>query len=256
VVETIDLAAEIKAASKAKVAAEPWGTVKGRIVWGGQEIPKRVPVVVAPTHNDHRFCTKDGEFLDDDWIIDPKGKGLKNVFVWLAPAEAEGKLAIHPARQKIAESEKNVVIDQPICMFVPHALAMREGQKLVVKNSAKVPHSFKWAGGDTNPGGNRTIVPGDQLDLEIKADSRLILLGCAFHLWMKGAILALDHPYFAVTDEQGRFEIKDAPAGTCQLMIRHSTGIWLGGAKGRSGKAITIEPGDNDQDTLEYPPPQ
>lgn len=246
----------VEPASRPVAAAEPWGTIKGRIIWGGKDIPKRMPVTVPETHNDHRFCTKDGAFLEDTWIVDAKSKGLKNVFIWLAPTEVDGKLNVHPARQKTPDSEKTLVIDQPVCMFVPHALAIREGQVLVVKNSAKVPHSFKWGGSDANPGGNRTIAAGDQLEVAIKAERNLIPIGCALHLWMTGAILAFDHPYFAVTDAEGRFEIKNAPAGACRLMIRHSTGIWLGGAEGRKGKAVTIQPGDNDLGALEYPPPQ
>src|SRR5262249_1539821 len=43
-----------------KPIAEPWGTIKGRIVWGDKEIPKRPTVTVPTTNNDHKFCTKDG----------------------------------------------------------------------------------------------------------------------------------------------------------------------------------------------------
>src|SRR5262245_14095026 len=77
-------------------AAEPWGTVKGQIIWGDEKPPPREAVKVPPTHQDHKFCTKDGEFLDDGWVIDAKSKGLKDVFVWLAPAEPGDKLSIHP----------------------------------------------------------------------------------------------------------------------------------------------------------------
>jgi len=241
--------------SKAVAAAEPWGTVKGRIIGVGK-FPAREVVKVPTTHNDHNFCMKNGEFLDEYWVVDPKSKGLKGVFVWLAPTEKDGTLAIHPARQKIAENESKVVIDQPICMFVPRAVALREGQVLVVKNSAKVPHNFKWGGTDANPGSNPTIAPGEQAEFNVKADRLLILAECGLHPWMKASIMAFDHPYFAVTDEQGRFEIKDAPAGPCRLMIRHSTGIWLGGAQGRNGRLLTIQSGANDVGAIEYPAPK
>lgn len=242
--------------SKPVAAAEPWGTVKGRIIGTG-DFPKRAVVQVPKTHNDFNFCMKNGEFLDEYWVVDPKSKGLKSVFVWLAPVEKDGKLAIHPSREKIAENENKVVIDQPICMFVPRAVALREGQVLVVKNTAKVPHNFKWSGNpEVNPGSNPTIAPGEQAEFNVKADRMLILAECGLHPWMKASIMAFDHPYFAVTDEQGRFEIKDAPAGPCRLMIRHSTGIWLGEAKGRNGRPLTIQSGDNDLGAIEYPAPK
>lgn len=240
---------------KPAAAQEPWGTIQGRIVWGGKEVKPRQPIAVKKDHNDYAFCMKDGEFLDETWIIDPKTKGLKNTFIWLAPTAKDGKLAIHPARAKIAASDERVVIDQPICMFVPHALALREGQVLVVKNTSKVLHNFKWGGDpDVNPGGNPAIPAGGEEVLKIKADRFPIAVECGVHPWMKGWIRAFDHPYFAVTDAEGRFEIKDAPGGPCRLIVWHSEG-WLGGAKGRNGQPITIQPGTNDLGAIEYPEP-
>ena len=245
----------VKPELKPVAAAEPWGAVKGRIIWGSAELPKLVPVVVPTTHNDHKFCTKDGVFHEETWVVDSKSKGLKNVFVWLASADKDGKLAIYPSRQMIADADKKVVIDQPVCMFVPHALALREGQVVVVKNTSKVLHNFNWSGdGIVNLGGNNAIAAGQQQEVAIKAHRLPIAVNCGIHPWMKGWIRAFDHPYFAVTDAQGRFEIKDAPAGLCRLMIWHAEG-WLGGVKGRDGKIITIQSGENDQGTLEFPPP-
>lgn len=248
---------KLEPAEKSPVAAEPWGMVQGRVVWGDAKLPKREPIIVKNDHTDHKFCTKDGPFQEETWIVDAKTRGLKNTFVWLVPAEPEGKLTIHPKLEKIAEADRRVVIDQPVCMFVPSALALREGQILVVKNSSKVLHNFKWGGNpDVNPGGNPSIAAGEQLELDkIKADRLLITAECGIHPWMKASILAFDHPYFAVTDAQGKFEIKNAPAGPCRIMIRHSTGYFLGGAEGRKGRPISIRTGVNDLGALEFPPP-
>lgn len=254
VVESKDPPAELKLAAT-QIAAEPWGTVKGRIVGKGA-FPKRTPIIVKKDHPDYKYCTKAGEILSEEWILDPKTNGIKNVFVWLAPADKAGQLAIHPRRAKIAAGEENVVIDQPICMFIPNSLALREGQKLTVKNSAKVLHAFKWGGNpDINAGASLSIPPGGESTIDIKADKALIIVECGVHPWMRATIMAFDHPYFAVTDDQGRFEIKDAPAGPCRLMVRHSTGLYLGGAKGRNGQPITIESGANDLKSIDFPAP-
>lgn len=241
---------------KSSAPQEPWGTVRGRIVWGG-DVPKREEIKIPEGNQDRRFCTKDGPFFNERWVVDEKTKGLRSSFVWLMPKDKEGKLPIHPERTKLAPKEEKVFIDQPVCMFVPSALALREGQILVVKNSAKVLHSFKWSGNpDVNMGGNPSIPAGDQIELKIKAERNPITVECGFHPWMRASIMAFDHPYFAVTDEQGRFEIKNAPAGPCRLMIRHSDGIFLGGAKGRDGRSITVQSGANDLGAIEYPPPK
>ena len=54
--------------------------------------------------------------------------------------------------------------------------------------------------------------------------------------------IVFDHPYFAVTDENGNFEIKLAPAGEYRLRSRHDTG-WRGGAAGKAGEKVTIKGG-------------
>jgi hypothetical protein len=88
----------------------------------------------------------------------------RSTFDWLqAPTGAE--LPIHPALQSI--KDKQVVMDQPICMFIPHALALREGQVLVAKNSAGVAHNFKWSGDPAvNPGGNVLMPPNTEKPID------------------------------------------------------------------------------------------
>jgi hypothetical protein len=64
---------------------------------------------------------------------------------------------------------------------------------------------------------------------------------------MKMHIRVFDHPYFAVTDEQGNFEIRNAPAGEYRLVVWHETNGWVVGDK--RGMPIRIEPGK----TTEFP---
>ena len=57
-----------------------------------------------------------------------------------------------------------MLIDQPCCSFVPHAVAIREGQTVETKNSAQVPHNVRWSGHPLkNPGGNIIVPPGGSL---------------------------------------------------------------------------------------------
>ena len=60
-----------------------------------------------------------------------------------------------------------------------------------------------------------------------------------------------------MTDENGTFEIKNAPAGKLRLVVRHGSGLFLGGAAGRDGRPIIIEAGKtNDLGTIEFSPPK
>ena len=55
--------------------------------------------------------------------------------------------------------EKAVEVDQPLCMFIPRTVAIREGQEVIVKNSSSINHNVQWIGnGVDNEGGNVTLV--------------------------------------------------------------------------------------------------
>jgi len=227
-----------------------WGTVKGRIVWGGGEIPPN-PVANVQGNMDAKHCLQNGDVHTDEWVIDPKTKGIRWTFVWLAPDNG-GNLPIHPLLEKI--KEEKVVIDQPSCRFEPHALGMRKGQILVARNSAPVNHNFRWSGHPLkNPGGNVVIPAGKSYEIkDLKLDKLPISVGCDFHKWMNAKVRIFDHPYFAVTKEDGSFEIKQAPAGKYRLMVWHESVGWRGGESGANGQEITIKGGtDNDVGNLD-----
>ncbi len=44
---------------------------------------------------------------------------------------------------------------------------------------------------------------------------------CDVHFWMASYVHVLDHPYYAVTGDDGSFEIKDLPAGTYTVEVWH-----------------------------------
>ena len=41
---------------------------------------------------------------------------------------------------------------------------------------------------------------------------------CDVHPWMKTWVLVSDHPYYAVTDSNGNYEISGVPAGTYEVV--------------------------------------
>jgi hypothetical protein len=236
-----------------------WGNIKGRITWGGKDIPKQQPIAAVNTSPDKAACHKDGNVVvDEKWVVNPKNKGLRWTFVWLANEDVKNKdLPIHPSLK--APKADKVVMDQPLCAFAPHAIVLREGQVLVAKNSAAVSHNFKWTGNPTtaNAGNNVLIAPGNAFDIKgLVADRLPIKIECNIHPWMNGWVRVFDHPYYALTDADGAFEFKDAPAGTYRLIVWHGSGGWLGGAAGKNGKVINIKAGGTlDLGSLDYPPP-
>jgi len=210
----------------ADAAAQQWGTVTGQIVWKGEKLPdrKKIDLVKNPQ------CAAQKPPLQDDILVDPKSKGIKDVLVWLAP-EGNGKLAIHPDLQNVPNKE--VVIDQPCCLFEPRVTAMRRGQVLVVKNSAGFAHNVHLSPpiGGINAESNELLQPKGEKRFDkaklLRAEQFPLRLSCDIHSFMAGRIGVFDHPYFAITGTDGTFEIKQAPAnGKVRLFIQHNVG-WL-----------------------------
>jgi hypothetical protein len=215
--------------------------VKGQAVWGGGDVPAPKPIAAINNHQDKATCQAKGPVFSEEWVINPANKGVRWVFVWLAPADESQKLPVHPSLQE--PKEKEVVIDQPCCAFVPHAVALRTGQELVVKNSAPISHNVNWAGGIKNPGSNVIIAAkGEPVRIKNLVPDRFpVKLACNIHPWMSAWVRVFDHPYVAVTDADGKFEIKQAPAGKYRLVVWQEGMGFLGGAAGRNGQPIEIK---------------
>jgi plastocyanin len=207
------------------VRADGWGTIKGQVVFAGDKVPERAPFKVDKDQNE---CLKNGPLLDDRLIINPKNKGVRWAAVYLMSAEKDGfkkPIPIHPSLKEI--KKKVVEVDQPCCLFEPHVLAVREGQTLVFKNSAMISHNVKV---DPVPSLNQIVPPGKELKIEdLKARNLPLQIACNIHPWMTGKVFVLAHPYFAVTDSDGKFEIKDAPAGNFRLVVWHEEPGWVVG---------------------------
>ena len=214
--------------------AQQWGTVKGQVVWGGPAAPARAPVKLMN-------CQAKGPVLEDELLVDAKTLGVKHVLVWLAPA-GNNPLPIHNKLRAVPKEA--VVIDQPCCLFEQRVVALRAGQTLVVKNSSKDAHSAMITGAPgINKAINTQIPPKGQIELKgddaLRAERRPMSIACSIHGWMRGKIGVFDHPYFAVTGEDGTFEIKDAPAGEVIIFILHERG-WLQAGRNRNGQKVTI----------------
>lgn len=215
-----------------------WGAIKGKVILASDSPPESSSVKVD---KDQDHCLKNGPIPNETFIIDKDSKGVANVFVWLAPPDGKkAKLPIHPSLKEV--KDKTVEIDQPCCKFIPHVVAVRVGQEIVVKNSAPINHNVNYQGGLDNPGDNPIVPAGKSITMkDLKASRTPISVSCSIHGWMKAWIRVFDHPYFAVTKADGSFEIKNAPAGKYSLVIWHEGVGWVQG--GKNGVPVTIKAG-------------
>jgi plastocyanin len=223
-------------------ADEKFVTVKGQITL--KEVPK---AEVLDVKNDRAACCKDGDLLSSKLAVNAKTKGVSNVVVYLRP-DSDDKDAPFPKDQidpnLVKAKPVKHVIDQPKCQFEPRILAAREGDTLVIKNSAEIPHNTNFSGCGLEF--NNTIPPGKEIEAPgtFKADRRAAIFKCDIHPWMEGRVRVFDHPYFAVTDKDGKFEIKNAPVGKYRIVYWHEMGFHKG-KEGALGFATDIKDAGN-----------
>ena len=229
--------------------SEGWGTIKGQVIWGDDSPPK---LVAVNPDKDKAECLKNGPLHDERLEVNQKNKGVKNCFVYLISAKGGVKgfaeeIPVHPKLREVSKTP--VELDQPCCQFIPHIVTLREGQTLLVKNSSEASHNVNIIGGTKNPSINQILPKKTSFKMEgFKAYHIPIEVKCDIHSWMHGRIAVLKHPYCAVTDEDGKFEIKDAPAGEFRVVVWHEEVGWVLGendkAPTRDGKKITIKAGE------------
>jgi hypothetical protein len=238
---------------KTLLASNGWGAIKGQVTLDGS-VPEGASFVDKMNkHKDKARCLK-GPKHDQTWLVATKGgkKVVQNVVVWLDPGEGK-YFKVDPAKKTWKDE---VDIDQPFCAFQPRVQAVCpsywDGKKdvklqtFVAKNSAPIAHNTKWQGGDrTNPGGNPLIAPSAQAAFELKPDTKTVItLSCTIHDWMRGKVWALPNPYYAVTDADGKFEIKNAPAGAeVKLIAWHEAGGFIKDKDLPKGGKVKVEDG-------------
>jgi len=215
------------------IAAAPaaeWGALKGRFVVDGTP-PTPNPLVV--TKDQHCMNKKP---INESVLVGDDGS-LANALVYVRLGRRD-KIDVHP--DYAAKLSEAVELDNGGCRFVPHVTLLRAGQPFLLKNSDPVGHN-------TNVGLFNQIIPaGGETTTKIDRAAAVPLpVTCNIHPFMKGFVLVQDHPYMAVSAEDGTFEIKNIPAGKREFQFWHETGYLRelkldGGTTDRRGRLELI----------------
>jgi hypothetical protein len=97
------------------------------------------------------------------------------------------------------------------------------GEPVKVKNSDPVLHNVHTRPTvAANKEQNLAQMPGSK-DLEFKfaAPEQFMRVECNVHPYMVAYISVIDSPYFAVTDKDGNFTIKNVPKGNYTVVAAH-----------------------------------
>ncbi len=108
-----------------------------------------------------------------------------------------------------------VVIDQKDCIYVPHVVAAQVGQTVNFTSADPVPHNVHILAANQS---NSSVQQGETVPF-IPVVPEFIKSKCDVHPWMSCWIAVFDHPYFAVTADDGTFTIPNLPPGQYTMSV-------------------------------------
>ena len=183
-------------------------TVNGRAVLTGA-LPKPKPL---PVHRDSAFC---GKTMPHEGLqVDDSSREIGGVVISLEGV-AKGK----------PREEQTVLFENRTCRFLPRVNAVAAGSLLIISNADPIMHNTHIRK-DSRFGVTVVNVaqpPGSKEIRKPLHESGILDIRCDAHAFMYASIHVFEHPYFAVTNEDGRFELTHVPPGTYRLKVWHET---------------------------------
>jgi len=185
------------------------GSITGTVKYVG-DVPN-LPAIKMDA--DPGCAKKHSSPVASEVLVLGSGNTMGNVFVRVTSGLPAGKS--YPAPSSVAE------LDQHGCQYLPHVLGLMVGQKLKILNSDGLLHNIH-ALPEVNKGFNKAMPAGvNQVEYTFEKPEFMFKIKCDVHPWMGAYVAVMEHPYFAVTGADGKFEIKGLPAGTYEVEAWH-----------------------------------
>jgi len=203
---------EASAQSKKKkyeaVEVTDGGTIRGRVTFAGD-----APDLKLLVTQDKKVCTHTGGKTKSPRLkVGPNG-GVAQAIVYLKNIEAGKPLS---TLQALA------TLDQVGCAYDPFLQVMPFKKRLTLVNSDALNHNVHARMKDQRDPFNFAMPTKDQtITTKPMYRAGIVEIGCDVHLWMTSYIWVVKHPYYAVTDAAGNFELTDVPPGSYELALWH-----------------------------------
>jgi plastocyanin len=177
------------------------GTIRGTVRFAGAAFePKKLPVTV-----DQSVCGT--EKVAEDMALS-SDKGIRHVVVSLQPP---------PHGAKWPVSAPIVQLDQEQCVFVPRVVVVPVGGTVEFLNTDRLLHNLH-SDSTGNPKFNRTQPRGRTIPIVFK-NPEIVRVDCDLHPWMRAWVVVAEHPFYAVTNDQGEFRLDNVPPGEYKLQL-------------------------------------
>ena len=208
-------------------------SIKGTVTFEGAA-PKRLPL---DTSGDPKCAAHQTEpLLKEDVIVSADGK-LKNVIVYVKKG-AEKWTFTAPAEPRI--------IDQKGCQYHPHVFGIMVNQTLLITNSDDLAHNIH-AVPTINQEFNESQPRKDlKTEKKFSEPEMPVKIQCDVHKWMGAFVGVFSHPFYAVSADDGSFEIKGLPPGQYEIEA------WQESKKLNGPQTAAVTLGDNEAKVQDF----
>ena len=184
------------------------GALVGTVHFSGKA-PERLKIDMS---QDPVCSITGGDNLAEQYVV--HGGKLANVYLYIKEGPAEAMSYVGP-------TPPPVVLDQVGCKYVPHVIALMRGGTVEFRNSDGTMHNIH-----TMPASNPTVdvsqgAKGAPETKRFETAEIMMPVRCNNHPWMNAFINVSATPFFAVSDVDGKFEIKGLPPGKYTLAAVH-----------------------------------
>jgi hypothetical protein len=189
------------------ISVQNGGTIRGTVKWSGP-VPR---TLTLPITKDPAICDPESAKTRDlERLVIGPGAGVANTVVFIKYISAGKPMDLPEVRR---------FLDQKHCRYIPHILLVPEKVPVQMKSSDATLHTIHMTGAATY---NLPFPSVSQAISRTMPTRGLINLQCnGGHSWMNGTMFVVSHPYYAVTDESGKFELADVPPGDYQIVAWH-----------------------------------
>jgi hypothetical protein len=201
------LVAAVSAQDYQVIPVRNGGTINGTVKWSGP-MPHLIPFVI---NKDPLICDPNSQKTRDlERLIVGSQGGVANTVVFLKDI-SHGKAMDLPQQRRF--------LDQRRCRYEPHILLVPSNASLQMKSSDATLHTIHMDGAATY---NLPFPFTNQVITRDMPTVGLVNLRCnGGHTWMNAEMFVVPHPYYAVTDESGKFELSDVPPGEYEIVAWH-----------------------------------
>jgi plastocyanin len=183
-------------------------SLSGRILYQGPE-PKPVRIDLGA---DPACAAGNAEPVYSQDLVVSSGGTLGNALVFVKDGLPAGRYPV---------PRDAVILDQKGCIYHPRVVALMVGQDLEITNSDSTTHNVHPIPRENREWNRSQFAGAEPIRESFGREEVAVPIKCNVHPWMKAWVAVLKHPYFAVTGEDGKFEIGNLPPGEYTIEVWH-----------------------------------